>query len=507
MSLLIKGVQIVDGEGRVPYKADVLVQKNIISAIGNLKYKETEKVIEGLGNYLVPGFIDVDTDSDHYLHLFTNPRQNDFANQGVTTIIGGHCGSSLAPLIYGDLESVQKWGDVSQVNVNWHTMDELLSSLRRLPLGVNFGTLVGHGTIRQAIAGESNRELTEQEFKIFEKMLLQAMEDGAFGMSTGLGYTHGSSASEKEAKRLVGVIKNTGGVYSTHLRNQKDGVIEAVQETVRTANYTGVKTLISHFRPIIGSEEQFKKSVEFIRANSAQDGFRFDIYPHDTSIYSIATLLPSWVQRDDVELMAEELNKPDVLEKIEKEIQSSRIDLANVQIANAPRNGYLVGKTMAQVADNLETSLIESFIKVMTITNFRANVFIKDINFEVLTKMLFDERAFIASNGNSPAPGEFLKHERSTNTFPKFLGMALKNDMTSLPEAIKKITSAPARYFEIPDRGVIKEGKVADMVILSKDNYEVKEVILGGQIRLTPTDGGKTSNGLVKGDVLKHKAL
>ncbi|HEY4496765.1 MAG TPA: D-aminoacylase, partial [Candidatus Paceibacterota bacterium] len=105
MSILIKNVEIIDGEGRTPYKSDVFIEKNIISAIGNFKDKEADEVIDGLGNYLAPGFIDIDTASDHYLGIFTYPEQSDFVNQGVSTILGGHCGSSLAPLLYGTLES------------------------------------------------------------------------------------------------------------------------------------------------------------------------------------------------------------------------------------------------------------------------------------------------------------------------------------------------------------------------------------------------------------------
>ena len=481
MSLLIRNVQVIDGEGNEPRKADVFVQRNFISAIGDLRNKSADEVIEGLGNYLTPGFIDIDTDSDHYLHLFTNPAQGDFVSQGVTTIIGGHCGLSLAPLLYGTLESIGNWADLNKVNVNWQTVEELLTSLKRLPLGVNFGTLVGHRTIRDAITRKEHRELTDQELKVFEGVIKRALQEGAFGFSTGLGYIHGQYASEKEIKSLTSPLKGFNGIYATHLRSQTSELMRSVEETVRVANYTEVKSLISHFRPLYGAEEQFEKSLEYITENTGEDRLYFDIYPHDTSIYSIYSLLPKWAQLDSTEAMMEELGNPETVTRIKKDLAESEEKIAQVQIASAPRNGYLVGRTIEQAAKDLETSILEALIKIMVMTSLKATVFLQDINFAMLAKTLSHKRALIASNGNSPALGEFLKHERSTNTFPKFLELVLLKKLMTLPQAVKKITSLPANYLGLKNRGTVKEGKIADLVILGKDDYKVKETILGGK--------------------------
>lgn len=481
MSLLIKGVQIIDGEGRPPFKADVFIQKNLISAIGDLKYKKADEVIDGLGNYLAPGFVDIDTDSDHYLHLFTNPKQADFTAQGVTTIIGGHCGTSLAPLLYGNLEALEDSADLNKVNVNWHTTAEFLESMKRVPLGVNFGTLSGHRTIRDAITRGQQRDLTEQEFKVFEKVLTQSIREGSFGFSTGLGYIHGQYASEKEVKRLVGVLSGSGAIYGTHLRNQTNEVLKAVEETVRVANYNEVKTLISHFRPLLGFEEQFIKALEYIKENTPSGRLYFDIYPHDTSIYPIYKLLPNWAQSDNKKDMLDKLNHPEMVAKIEKELKASADKISEIRIAGAPRNGYLLGRLIRDVAKDLEMNIPETLLHVMKVTNMKATIFSKDINLELLEKLLVDERSLIASNGNSPAPGEFVKHDRSINTFPKFIGLVIARKVMTLEEAIQKITSTPAKYFGINDRGVIKEGKVADLVILGQSDYKVRETILAGK--------------------------
>src|SRR3989304_4836200 len=137
MSLLIKGVQVVDGKGGEPYKADVLVQKNVISAIGNLKGKKTDRVLDGLGHYITPGFIDVHNNADHYLSLFNNPAQKNFVKQGITTIIGGHCGSSLAPLLYGNLGSIRAAPARLAPRPAARPLRALLSRHRRISIGLN----------------------------------------------------------------------------------------------------------------------------------------------------------------------------------------------------------------------------------------------------------------------------------------------------------------------------------------------------------------------------------
>ncbi len=479
MSLLIKGVQVIDGEGRPPYPADIFVQKNIIAAIGDLRGKEADEIIDGLGNYLVPGFIDIDTDSDHYLDVFTNPGQSDFTNQGVTTIIGGHCGASLAPLLYGTLEGVEKWADPSQVNVNWHTMAEFLSSLEKISLGVNFGTLVGHGTVRRAITGDAERALTKKELYVFKKVLLRSLSDGAFGLSTGLGYVQGRIAREEEIRELLSILKRFEGIYATHLRSQTERLLPSVKETIEAASVSGVRTLISHLRPLKGYEDQFSKSLELIKSSAASASVCFDIYPHDTSIYPIYSLLPKAVQKKNAASTLEYLRKKEDLKEVSEELDKLNPD--EVWIASAPRHEYFVGKTLSEIASNLGVSPVKAILEVMLATSLKATVFLRDINYELLLQALKDERAFIASNGNSPPPGKFMKHERSTNTFPKFLDLMTKSGSLSLEQAIRKITYLPARYFDLKDRGIIKEGKTADLVVLGKDDLKVRETVVGGK--------------------------
>lgn len=485
MSLLIKGVQVVDGTGRPPYKADVLIQKNIISAIGDLKRRPAQKEIDGLGNYLTPGFIDINTDSDHRLTLFTNPSQSDFTSQGVTTAIGGHCGASLAPLLYGTLESIRKWADPTEININWHTVGELLKTLDKLPLGVNFATLVGHSTIRRALVGESNRRLTQKELAVFQKVLEQSLNEGAHGLSSGLGYVHGRAASDRELRALVKVVANLGGVYTTHLRNETDELLESVKETVRVAKSTGAKTIISHLRPLKGFEDQFDEALKLLEKGSASASVHFDISPYATSIQTIYTLLPISLQKGNLETMLEEIKDKKITNLIKKEWQG--LNFEGIKIVGAPHHPYLIGRTIED-ADDL--------INLMIATDLRATVLNPNINGDLLLNALTQSQAFIASDSSSPPMGTALKYEMATNTFPKYLEITVKDGQMPIEQAIKKITLDPASYFGVKYRGVIKEKNIADLAIIGKSDYQVRQTILGGKVV-----GEETT----KGEVLRHR--
>ena len=184
MSLLIRNVRVLGSQKKLPERADVFVAGTTISAIGSFPKKEADVTIDGEGAYLAPGFIDVDTTSDHYLSLFEDLGQEDFLRQGVTTMIGGHCGASLAPLYYGELSSFRKWANLRAVNVNWHTLREFLSVLQRRRPGVNFGTFAGHSTMRREITGDAIRDLTRNEIRVMGGILDRALKEGAFGLST-----------------------------------------------------------------------------------------------------------------------------------------------------------------------------------------------------------------------------------------------------------------------------------------------------------------------------------
>lgn len=477
--VLIKNVQVVDGSGKPPFRSEVLLQDDRISAIGNFPTKQAEVVVDGLGSYLFPGFIDINTDSDHYLSLFTFPSQKDFLAQGVTTIVGGQCGSSLAPLLYGTLESIRKWTDVNQINVDWHTMAEFFKAIGRLRLGVNFGTLVGHSTIRRALVGEELRDLTAPEMVVFSKILKEALDQGALGLSTGLSYAHSRQTPYGELKELASIVAKNNAVYTTHLRDEERGLVAAVNETMRLSRETGVRTVISHLRPHKGFENDFQTALDAV--NSAPETVRlyFDTYPFDVSIVPVYTLLPVWAQNGGLEVMRQNIETPETRERILKELPVFQPgDLTVAQAFNAP---YLVGKPLGMIAENRGLkNLNEALLELMRITDLRSLVFYKNLDLDRVTKSLASTRSLVASNAASlPAQTAFVQHERFINTFPKFLAIA-QQEKWPLESVIKKITSQPAEIFNIKNRGLIKEGYFADLVLWK--NNKVQATFVNGQL-------------------------
>lgn len=500
MTVLIKNVKIVGAARDFPESSDVFITDEKISAIGKFPNKRADEVLDGQGAYLSPGFIDVNTDSDHYLTFFDHPSQEDFLKQGVTTIFGGMCGSSLAPLIYGSLESVQKWGgSEDKINVNWHTMREFLATLEKRPLAVNFGTLVGHSTIRRAILGDALRDLTKNELAVFTKTLEQALDEGGFGLSTGLGYVHARKTPYAEIKVLAQIVKDAGGIYATHLRNTGTGIRESIDETIKIAKEVGVKTLVNHFVPTLGAKNEYEQALEAIEQLPQGLDFHFDIYPFETMILPLYTFLPPWVQTGGREIMLANVNDEWLVARIKKEIA---LDAMHFTIAQAPGNDALVGKSLKDVQYMYGLSdTADALIHLMRITKMKGVIFYKNLDGEMIRKAIVSTRAMIASNAPSFANTlreKQLKSERTTSTFTKFLSLVEERNFMSIQEAIKKITIVPAKTFGLPGRGEIKEGNFADLACFK--NGEVKFTIVNGKVAMK---NGEFQN-TFSGKALKH---
>ena len=260
MTLLIRNVQILGGVRDFPEPMDVFIAGDKISAIGHFPNKKADDVLDGQGAYLSPGFIDVNTDSDHYLTLFDYPSQDDFLKQGVTTIFGGMCGSSLAPLFYGSLESMRKWGGAEEkVNVNWHTVAELFAVIDKRPLGVNFGTLIGHSTMRRALVGDELRDLTKNELNVFsETVAPRASGRGVWIVhGTGLCAWPEHAAVRTSNARLRDHANSAG--FTQRIFAIWIGGVKRHRSTRRSLlpKDSGVKTLVNHFVPLARSATEY----------------------------------------------------------------------------------------------------------------------------------------------------------------------------------------------------------------------------------------------------------
>lgn len=483
VATLIKNVQLIDGSGKPPFKADVLIHNEKISAIGNFPTYKAHKTIDGMNAYLAPGFIDINANADHYLTLFSDPSQKDLLSEGVTTIIGGQCGASLAPLLYGSLESIKEWANTGKMNIGWHTVKEFLDILNKLNFGINFGTLVGHHTIRQALIGNSKRDLSGNELKVFNSILNRAFKDGAFGFSTGLGYVHSKQTSYSEIKSLVEIVSKNKTLYATHLRDEKRNILQSINETINIAKETGAKVLISHFRPFSGYGKDYEEAINLINKNSDKADICFDISPFGASGVLISELLPEWTKEENTETILKDIETPGLRGKILRELP--RLNAEETIILNAPENEYFVGKSLKQFSESKELKTSEGLLELMKITAMRAVILHNNISQKKAEVAIKNDRAIIASN-NMP------------KTFTRLLQMAEKEKVLPIETAIYKITGLPAQRLNLKNRGLLKEGFAADLVLFK--DAQVREVIINGKIAIK---NGVFQN-ILAGKILKN---
>lgn len=494
-SVLIKNGLLYDGTGTAARQASVLAQNGKIVRVGDCSKEKADTVLDATGAVIAPGFVDINTDSDHYLSIFTEPEQKDFVRQGVTTIIGGNCGSSLAPLLTHSLASIKKWGDPSHTNIDWRTVGEFLSVLETQKLGVNFGTLVGHSTIRRGILGDTLRDLTDSELKMFERVLEDAYREGAFGFSTGLSYAHSRQTPAYEVHALALVTAKWKRMYATHIRESEVGVVDAVDEALAVAVETGVNMEISHLQPRTSVVPLYDEVFEKIEKASAVSRVHFDVYPFDTLARAMYMFLPRWAQEGGVELMKEHvfssMSEDRFLEYF-KRYEKKEIIIGHVQDASLR---FLEGKPLREFAKNQGVKIPMAFLRLMRMTRLAGTIFFRDVDLEALTKAMTRSQAIIASNGASFGDRDF-KHERNYDSFPTFLNLVHAKKIMPMENAISKITRIPAETYGILGRGIIKAGAWADIAVLG-NNWKPLHTMVNGVVALRDGEPQKTLSGAV----------
>ena len=481
MTVLIKNALVFDGSGKPPFKSDIFINHERVNRLGNFPHQSAEKVIDARGAMVTPGFIDINSDIDHYLTLFADPYQADLIKQGITTVIGGNTGSSLAPLIDGSLRSIRKWADPYLININWRSVSEFLKILNRQKLGINFGTLIGHSTIRRAIVGEAIRDLTEKEFKVFDYVLEKGLKEGAYGFSTGLSYVHSHNVPCREIEELARTTKKFNGVYATQLRNYSEGLSEALNETLNIAKNTGVSVEINHFQPLKGYEKNYFEAVSLIEKEKMKANVHFDICPTEVSLTEIYAFLPEWARNGNLEAMLSNIMAVKTRKRILEFLAKSKIEDLTVIAKVPPVLKFLTGKSLKQFSENQNLTPDEALLKLMELTRLKAELWHKNIDFQSIAQILLSENSIIGSQGAV-----------------RSLNFVQEKNLMPLEKAVAKATSLPARKFQIKERGLIAEGHYADIIILR--DGQPSEVLINGLVVL---ENGKSKK-ILAGKILKH---
>ncbi|MCL5008827.1 MAG: amidohydrolase family protein [Patescibacteria group bacterium] len=469
-SLLIKNCQLVDGTGEPSRKADVAIQGDKIVNIDQSINIEAESVIDAGGKVLAPGFVDLQNHSDSYWQVFDNPRFDSLVTQGFTSIVIGNCGASLAPLLSHDaLLSVQKWHNLEGANINWQSFSEYIEELSRHRFACNVASLVGYSTLRRGIVGDQVRSLEKEELAALKKFLSESIDAGAFGMSSGLSYSHEIIISEIELYELAKILTQKKALFSIHLRSEGSEVSEAVEESLDIARSTEVNLKISHFK--VRNENNWQKFEEVIQKieNAYHKGYNvhFDAYPYTAIWQPLYAYLPRWAIEGGRQVMLKHFENPIQKNKILSYLNNLNVKFPSMLVASTANKLNFMGKTIGQIAKNMEVSSEQAVLHIIQNGGSEVLVFEESLNPDQVKQAIFHPLSFVATDGGGfpETVKDKLVHPRCFGSAPKFLNMALAENAMPLEKAIKKLTSGPAAKIGLKKRGEIKIGNFADLVI------------------------------------------
>lgn len=474
--ILIKNGTIIDGSGQPMYKADVGIKEGIIKDIGDLHNEHAEKVIDADGLFVTPGFIDVNNHSDTYWRIFLDSSLESLLFQGITTIVGGNCGSSLAPLVNKDIiKSIQKWVDVGGINLNWLSVGEFLAEVEKRNLPVNFATLVGHGTLRRGLIGDEIRNPTEEEIGKMERMLRAAMKDGAIGLSTGLVYTHAKKATQDEIMRLAEVVKKYGGIYTTHIRGESRALLRSVEEAISVSQRTGVSLEISHLKAM--GEKNWPLMDEAVNlieaARSGGVDVNFDVYPYHMTGSVLYTLMPDWVAEGGKRMMIQRLKNKEIRSRVINEMKEDDIDYSKIVISISPLDKNLSKRSIVEIAASQGKSVEESVIDILIASDGRVVTMMNVLSQKNVDHAIRNPFSIVSSNGSGYSLGHKMSgelvHPRNFGSFPRVLAEYVRTKgVLGWEEAIRKMTGLPAEKFRLSKRGKLEKGNYADIAVFDR---------------------------------------
>jgi N-acyl-D-amino-acid deacylase len=490
--IIIRNGKLVDGTGVRRISGNIAIDKGQISSINTIMDEDGEITIDAHGLVVCPGFIDMHSHSDTVLP-FSN-RLESTIRQGITTSVVGSCGISLAPVNEARIESIRKELDIfsppgTSLDITWRSFGEYLEELERRGLSSNIIPLVGYGAIRIAGGpGYEDRPPTTEEFDAMKEYAREAMQVGAFGMSTGLIYPPQVYASTEEIIEVATVIGEHGGLYFSHIRGEGETVVKAVQEVIDIVRASGcIGGQIAHHKVAGKAFWGLSKETLKLIADANEKGISVtcDQYPYNRGSTSLISLLPPWVHLGGIDELLKRIGDIENQKRIKRDIESKR-DWENI----AEESGWekiFISSVKTEKWRETEGLSISEIVRVRGYPD----------EFTVLFEMLIDESAevmmtmesmgqedierimrseftMIGTDGAGVAPTGILSHgkphPRHYGTYPRILGRYVREKgLLSLEAAIYKMTGFPAKRLNLADRGVLKENNWADIVIFDPD--------------------------------------
>jgi N-acyl-D-amino-acid deacylase len=482
--ILITNARIVDGSGGAWFYGSIAIRGDTIAAIGLLPNAAARTTIDAHGLVAAPGFIDIHSHGRR--NIFNVPTAENYLREAVTTIVEGPDGSSPVPLA------------------------PFLERLSKTPISVNFATFVGQGSIRGEVIDSINRKATPDEIEKMKSLAEQAMRDGAFGLSTGLFYVPGNFTPTEEVIELAKVVGRMGGIHISHMRDEAAHVLDSVRETIRIGEEGHLPTQITHHKTI--GRENWGKSVDSLKlveeARARGVDVTIDQYPYTASSTGIQALVPQWGLEGGAAATRDRLATPDQRARIKATIiQNLKIDRGagdpkNVSIVSCTFDRTLAGKNLAEItrARGQEPTFDNAAETVMDlVSKGGCSAIYHAIGEEDVVRIMRSPYTMIASDGEIPVFGQASPHPRSYGTFARVLGVYVREQhVLTLEDAVRRMSGFPAERLKIWDRGLLRPGMKADVVVFDPDKvadkseYDrphqysvgVHEVIVNGKLAL-----------------------
>ena len=447
--LLITGGVVVDGSGAAGRRADVAVKDGRIAAVGGLAGATAKETIDVSGLTVAPGFIDVHTHADD---IWERPLAENFVRMGVTSIVAGNCGGSARDIA----EAIQQAADV--------------------PASVNFATLIGHNTVRSSVMGTENRDPTLTELAKMKALVWKGIVDGAVGFSTGLQYVPGTYAKTPEIIELARAAANAGGLYASHMRNEGTELEASIEEALRIGSASGARVQISHLKVDSpnrwGASDKALQMIDVARKRGVE--VMADQYAYTAASSSLRIRFPAWALEGGQEKIRERLEDPATWAKIKDGIRGLLAergleDLSFARIASYRADPQLNGLSMREAAERLKgagtaDAQLET-ARQMMLAGGASMVyhFMSDQDVERIMKHPY---VGVASDSSVLAHGAGVPHPRGYGNNARVLGEYVRTrKVLALEEAIRKMTSLPAQHFRFADRGLLRAGFAADLVL------------------------------------------
>ncbi len=480
--ILIKDGMVIDGSGNPWYKADIGVkQGKIVSIAHSLEDDHAKEVVNASGLTVAPGFIDMHSHSD--LMLFEKPEAEEKTRQGITTELLGQDGIGVAPI---SENNIHNWRQVlsglagnPDINWQWRSFGSYLDALQERKTSTNPVVLATHGAIRQEVVGLDNRQTTAEELEEMKKLVAEAMEAGAVGLSLGLIYLPCFYASRNELVEMYRVAAAYNGFMVVHIRNEADLAEEAMQEVIEITQEAGVPLHVSHFKTA-GRSNWHKSEIMLQMAEGARakgHEITFDQYPYTAGSTMFFAILPQWALEGGAEKMLKRLEDRDLRGKIKEDIKNGipgwqnmikDSGWENVMITSVrtEENKHLEGKYMTEIAAELSRDPVEAAMDLLVEEKAAVGMATFAQSEDNVRKILQHDCQMVCTDGLLGGK----PHPRVYGSYPKVLGKYVREEkIITLPQAIRKMTSFPAQRLGLKDRGIIREGMIADIVVFDAD--------------------------------------